>query len=311
MARTIQEIVEGIKVDFVRNETLRNAYSLTGYNADADAAELVTYYNNNFGNVSVETCLIYVFATCAVVLEKMMDWFTEDVTQMISEERYGHTGWYEKKALQFRYGADINTNYLPDPENAVDGDFAENDVYPELSDTSELEELQVVKYAYCEDNGNRGILLKIAGISNDILAPLDEIQLEAFTQYMNRIKPAGIPISVINSDSDRLTLNIQIYYNPLVLNGNGELIVDTAVKPVENAIRNYLNSIEFNGEFISMKLIDAIQAVDGVDIAELVEATQQHANYAPETINTRYAPYSGYFIINIDEDCQIDYIPNN
>lgn len=310
MARTINEIANVMKVDFVRKAALRTLYALTDYNDNADDAELVTYYNSKFSAVSVETCLIYIVAACAAVVENMMDWFTEDVSNMIDNERYGHAGWYVKKALQFRYGQDINANYLADPDdNAVDGDFAEEDLYPELADESELEALQVVKYAYCEE-GTSGVSLKIAGMANNALAPIGTGELAAFTSYINRIKPAGISITVINESADILTLTLTVYYNPLILNSSGELISDTSEQPVETAIHNYLNSIDFNGEFVSMKLVDAIQAAAGVEIVELVNATYQHGNYTAENINTRYTPESGYFTLN-DNDCNIEYIANN
>lgn len=310
MARTISEIANGIKVDFIRSENLRTAYSLTDYNADADDTELVTYYNSHFSAVSVETCLIYVFSTCAAAVEHLFEWFTADVNDMINKERYGYTGWYEKMALLFRYGENISPNYLPEPNGSNDGDFSESDVYPALSDAEELESLQVVKYAYCLENDNSvGVVLKIAGSENNTFCQLTDGEVEAFEEYINRVKPAGIPVTVINAPADVLTLNLTIYYNPLVINSNGHLISDNS-EPVKTSIHNYLNSIEFNGEFIGMRLVDAIQQVDGVDIVELTGAWQQHGNYPSAPINIRYQPYSGYLSLD-DEDLVITYIPNN
>ncbi len=312
MARTINEIADSLKVALVRNNNLRGKYGFTGYTDTDDDATVLTYYNSKISTVSVTTCLLFIFAACTAALEKMFDWFREDVTTRIDHERYGYAGWYEKMALKFRFGVDLNINYLAEPDAAaIDGDFAENDLYPEITDADELAALQVVKYAYCSENenGHVGVVLKIAGIdSSNALCPLSTTECGVFEEYINRIKPAGIPITIINDNNDELSVELAIMYNPLVMNSDGTLINDGS-EPVKDAILNYFNSIEFNGEFVKMKLVDAIQAVEGVDIVELISATHRRGGI-DTNIEIRCQPYSGYFKLDMDNDCIIEYTAN-
>ena len=82
MARTIKEIANGMKAEFVGNENLRTAYApeLDDFDTNTDDVERAAYYDEHFSAVSVETCLIYIVATCAAALEHMMDWFKEEIT---------------------------------------------------------------------------------------------------------------------------------------------------------------------------------------------------------------------------------------
>ena len=129
MARTIKEIANGMKAEFVGSETLRTHYGLDDFNPSVDYVE---FYNQHFSVVSVETCLIYIVATCANALEKLFDLFRTDVDDIVANERYGHKGWYESTAKGFHY-TDPNT---------------QEEVYP-------------ITHASCEEL-NFGVKLKVA-----------------------------------------------------------------------------------------------------------------------------------------------------
>ncbi|MBR4583133.1 MAG: hypothetical protein IKO34_04900 [Bacteroidales bacterium] len=296
MARTIKEIADGMKEYFVENSDVRNLYNLNdAWGNRPGTSTSLDFYNTHFSVVSIETIFIYLIATVANAIEALFDQHKADITHIVETERFGLPGWYKKMALQFRYGADLDENYY-DP----DGDFADTDIYP--AEYQNNEHPQIVKYAYAEETAEHlGVTIKVAKTDdNDDLCPLDDgtndtqNEIAAFEAYMNRIKPAGIPITVINKPADTLVLYLTVLYNPLVMNGNGELVSDTSVKPVETAIQQYLNSIEFNGRFIPMKLIDAVQLAEGVKVADITSATGQHAGYSPEPIGMFYTPYAGY-----------------
>lgn len=289
MARTINEIANGMKVEFVRSEALRNAFGLTGYNADADEPELVAYYNNNFSIVSVETCLIYVVAACAALVGNMMDWFREDVDTAISRERYGHAGWFEEKAKAFQY--EDGTDFGLDESTGVYATVAPD--------------ARIIRHASCEDNGF-GVKLKVAKGDNGNLSQLGNDELDAFTAYINRLKPAGIPVTVINRAADTLKLDMSVYYDPTIYS---EAVAADMVKSV---IRQYLTDIDFNGQFVTMDMVDRLQAVPGLDIIETGEVYALHAGYSYQRIenDARYTPVAGYMVLAADEDLQINMIAN-
>jgi len=259
-------------------------------------------YDANFSDADLESQFFWTIATIIATLENMFDWLKSDITKIVDNERYGHVGWYKKMALKFQYGAGINDNYS---EQAM-SDFAEQTVYP-----TEDAGLQVVKNAFAEDNNNGiGVTIKITGEdSNGDFTPLPSPEADAFRNYMNRIKPAGIPLTIINAPADNLKLNIIIYFDPLILDNAGVSILN-GNKPVEIAIKKYLHDIEFNGEFIRMKLVDAIQTVEGVAVVENVEAYYSHrAGWLP--IQVKHAPFSGYMNLQIPQNLTITFIPIN
>jgi hypothetical protein len=299
MARTIAEISNYIKTGFISSQNLRNLYGLEEEYANS-TIDNAAFYDNHFSQVSIETIIINIVAVVAATIENMFDWFTADIKKIVESERYGHAGWYKKMALLFQFGENINNEYSPESTS----DFAESAIY-----ANENPELQVIKYAFAESSATgTGVNIKIAGETDGELSPLTSDQIKAFTAYMNRIKPAGIPLNIINRNADRLIIELTIYYNPLVLDSDGSKISDGS-RPVEEAINGYLNSIEFNGEFINMKIIDAIQQAIGVEIAELTRSAQQHEGYPVTDIEVKFTPDSGYMRLDFENDLFITYIP--
>ena len=303
MARTIKEIANGMKASFVQNSRLMEAYGLE-YTGETDD-DALAFYAANISTVSVESVLINIVATCVAVVENLMDFHKKEIDTAIARERYGHAGWYEQMALKFRYGENLNANYTAEPDDEADSDFAENVEYSDdgLS-ADDIEAMQIVKYAYCEDDEDGGgVRLKVAGESDGTFEPLEQAEEESFTAYMKRIKPAGIPLAIVNQGPEALTLGLKIFYNPLVLNSVGKLI-NGSEKTVEVAVQGYLNSLGFNGEFTVQALVDALQNAEGVEVVGF--------NYAKANgvaFDHRHTPYSGYMSINF-EDCEIEYTPN-
>lgn len=295
MARTTKEIADGMKQNFVNDTSIRSMYSLdTDWNNRGTQTAL-EFYNAHFSAVSIETIFIYLVAIVANAIEVLFDEHKANITRIVETERFGLPGWYRKMALRFRFGAGLDENYY-DP----DGAFADTDIYP-AQYQNDQDYPHIVKYAYAEETAEHlGVTVKIAKETDGVLSPLDngtddtDNEIAAFTAYMNRIKPAGIPVAVVNSQPDQLTLTLVVKYDPLLLNANGTLITSPSDKPVEIAIEQYLNSIDFNGKFIPMKLVDAVQVAEGVKIAEITSATAQHAGYEPRPISIEYTPYAGY-----------------
>jgi hypothetical protein len=267
MARSIKEIADSIKNAFIKNDTLKRVYGITDTKT----------YDEQFSDASVESVLIYIFATAVASLENIFDYFRRDVSRIVENERYGRKGWYEAKARAFQLGYN-----LPD----------DSDIYSVID---EAEGVRIVKAAWCGDGTAIGYVdLKVANIANDEFVKLDSDEVISFTTYINRIKPAGVFINVIAEDADELAYKIDIYYNPLLMKMDGELI-NGGGKSVEKAIDTYLQSLDFNGEFITMKFVDFIQQAEGVAIVEVKGVWQKRVGYNWGTIDARHIPVSGFF----------------
>ncbi len=289
MARTIREIADGMKVDFVRNENLRTVYGLADYNPDDDAAALAAYYDSKFSLVSVETCILYVVAACAALVENLFDWFTADVNEIVNEDRYGRKGWYEKTALKFQMGYPLN-----EETGKYDTVVEENN------------EALIVKHASAEANNGFGVKLKVAKGETGALSPLDTDELTAFETYINRLKPAGVPVTVVNRSADLLALDMAVYYDPLVFTEA------SALQKVKDTVTAYLQGIEFNGEFTVMAMVDRLQSVTGIDIVEVKGVRAKHEGYGYKDVEYYngypYVPESGYLVLGEDVEQDIKLI---
>lgn len=288
MARTIREIADGMKADFVRSEALRTAFGLTaGYDPDGDAAAQAAYYDQNFSAVSVETCILYVVAACAAFVENLFDWFTADVDERVNEDRYGRKGWYEKTALKFQMGYPLNEETGRYDTVVEEGNMA-----------------LIVKHASACSNGF-GVKLKVAKGETGSLSPLEPSELTAFETYINRLKPAGVPVTVVNRSADLLALDMAVYYDPLVFTEA------SALQKVKDTVTAYLQSIEFNGEFTVMTMVDRLQSVTGIDIVEVKGVRAKHEDYGYKDVEYYngypYVPESGYLVLgdDIEQDIKL------
>lgn len=261
-----------MKTEFVGSEALRTHYGLDDFNADVDYVE---FYNSHFSAVSVETCLIYIVSTCAAALENMFDWFRQDVNGIVANERYGHKGWYETKAREFHY-----------------------------TDQETQEEVYPITQVSCEEQAF-GIKLKVVKTGDEGLEPLTPEEEAAFQTWMNRQKPAGIPIHFVNRRADQLKLEMTVYYDPVkVAEGNVKDLV-------RQEIVAHLQGIDFNGVFTTMGLVDHLQGVEGLNIIEIHDArTKPDGENVWDQIEnvTRDVPVSGWYELD-EENTEITPVP--
>jgi hypothetical protein len=268
MARTIKEIADSIKEAFVNSVLLRGLYGLNENKT----------FEEQFSSVSVESLIIETHAAAAASIEAMHEWHLRDITQRIEQERYGYAGWYVKMMLAFQFGFDIN-------------ELEEQTYYNDTTSDNAID-ARIIKFAYAFDTPNSlGVIIKIAKADqNGYPTPLDNFELTVATSYINRIKPAGIPIKIVNENADILDITVKIIYDPLVFNSE-----DDVEDKVKKAINDYLHGIEFNGSFVSMKMIDQLQLTKGIVIALENKIEVTHVGYAPENITglVSHIPASG------------------
>lgn len=237
MARSVTEIKKAMTDAFMADATIREKYDLS----ESDT------FNEKFSNVSLESILFYILAACQHILEVLFDQHKADVEKKISQSVVASVPWYHKLAMAFQYGDPLVLN-----EDTQQYGYAMVD-----------ESKQVVKYAAVRDRGS-SVQILVSGDQGGSPVALSNDVLTVFKQYMNRVKVAGVYLSIESLDSDLLMIEATITIDPLVLNESGELLTDGS-KPVEDAIRNYLKNIVYGGTFNKTKLVDAIQAAEGVE----------------------------------------------
>lgn len=285
MARTITAIATTIKEAFMASSTLQSLYGFAGTDS----------FDEKFSSVSIEAILINIVATVAAAVENMFDWHKADVEELINNERIGKKGWYEDIAKAYQLGFEL-------PESS--------DVYADTTSDDAID-ARIIAAAWAGEYGTNGVKLKVVKLENDVYTKLTGAELTSFTAYMNRIKPAGIAMSIVSDPADQLGIVVDIYYDALVMSADGSLI-SGATFPVIEAIQAYLNALEYNGEFITMRLCDSIQEAAGVKVVEIKSASYKYAGYAFTPINAKYTPVSGYLTFDETDitNVTINYIAN-
>jgi len=237
--------------------------------------------------VAIWRLIIYIVAVSIWTIEKLFDTHKAEIDTEIANQKKGSLNWYRYMALQFQNGFNL----------IFDTDKFENDNATDV----EIANSKIIKYAAVNEADTVGtIIIKIAGETDDVLAPISEDQQFAVIAYFEEIKYAGTRIRVINYLPDRLYLTIKIYRDPLVLSADGNSI--DGGKPVETAIKEFMKELPFNGELVLAHLIDKLQAVKGVKIPHLIVAKSSWINAAggydePQQIDVKTVTVSGYFEI--------------
>jgi len=118
-----------------------------------------------------------------------------------------------------------------------------------------------------------------------------------------------VKVEIVSSVGDDLRLVVDIYYDPMVLDGEGRLRKEPSRKPVEETINKFITSLPFNGEFIPVKLQDALQETEGVAIPEILSIESKYAANDWATIQGKVVPNAGYLKIE-PENLTLNYKPN-
>lgn len=259
MARTIAQIQQSI---------------ITAKNADPNLSGITSS-----STVAIWLLWTYIVAVCQWTLENLFDAHKDEVNGIIATQKPHTLQWYVTMAKLFQYGVTLP----PD-----------TDTYPAPSADPLV---VIVQYAAAVELTGL-IRIKVAKLSGGVLVPLVPGELTAFSAYMNRIKDAGVRLQLTSTAPDNLQLALNIFYDPLVLDSTGARLDGTSVTPVKDAVNNFLANLPFNGLFVLNYLIEALQAIDGVRIGQVVTAQAHYGftSYVPITVE--YTPDAGYMILD-------------
>lgn len=274
MARTITDIQNEIIAQVQANATL---------------APLLT----STSKVAVWRLMTYAAAVAIWTLETLFDIHIADVNETISKLKPHSLRWYAGKAVAFQYGYNL----------VNDADYYDNTgIADALIETS-----KVVDYAAVVEQ-ERGLRIKVAKDNGIDLTALSLAELNAFKEYMKRIKDAGVRLNITSTVADGLKLGIDLYYNALVLTSTGARLDGTAAEPVQDAVKTYLKNLPFNGVFVLQNLVDVLQVVDGVRIVHITGAQAQYGALPYQSFAVKYLPDSGYLRFANPGDITINFI---
>ena len=219
--------------------------------------------------------MLYVVAYAIGVLERLWEAYRAEVEERVGEIMPHRPRWYVGKVMEFMSG----TPLIPDTDTFDTSGMTDG----------EIAAARVVKHAAATESADASVLvIKVAGEKDGARAPLDpdiETQLRA---YIQEIKDAGVAFILVNQEGDRYSCNVDIYYDPMMFE-------DDVRQACTAAITSYIENLPFNGEYTNMALIDALQGVEGVKIAELKSASAVTAGGGSAAIDARAVPAAGYY----------------
>lgn len=279
MARTINQISDTI-VNRIQSEPL-----LVGLNSTS--------------KVAVWRLFVYCVAFGIWVLETLFDTHKEEIDTAIANQKKGSPLWYRNMALAFQYGFDLIT----------DTDQFDNSNYT----AEQIEESKIIKYAaYAESEVESRLIIKVATENTaGVLYPINDIQKTAFDFYFDEINYAGVKYTIINYAPDRLKLNLTIKVDPKVIDMTGTKIlksaIDVGTKPVEEALKEFMKELPFDGKLVLNALVDKLQKIQGVINPVLDSASTSWIDVSAggygslQDVYDEVLPVSGYFTWSLSD----------
>ena len=242
-------------------------------------------FDEQFSILSVESLLFYAMAYCMMLLEKIFNDRTAELEAKFTSLRPHTIGWYVAKIKAFQYNVTLPID---------------TDVYPTIN-----EEKQIVKY--CSVTTTRGVLnIKIAGAdSSGRPVRLSDssseypMVLKKITAYINRVKDAGVHFVLSSGEADKFSCQLLVHYDPLH---------NVTIQTIKENIKRYLSSMPFDGVYSNMALVDTLQAVEGIKVAEVISSEASYGSNQPVNIVSRYRPDAGYMELD-DAKTQITLEP--
>ena len=243
-------------------------------------------FDERFPAITIESIWFFIVATCNWLSFQFFGQHKIDITNILKENRAHRPNWYATMAKNFQYGHKL----------VADTDYYDNTGLTE----AQIEASRIVKFAAAVEPKDKSITyLKIATEQNGVKQPLNNNQLIAFKSYLiDEIPDAGVRLEIINAPADQMRLEIDIYYDAMILDSEGQMLDGGSSQPIQDAIRNYLSNLPFNGLYTNQSLIDVLQKVSGVEQAELISAASKYGTYTEfRPINARIMPHAGYYMI--------------
>ncbi len=269
---------KGVK-DKITTAFCNNSYMKAYYKLDDNKT-----FDEQFSIVSFENILFDILAGVIFVVLQLVNRNQQEVTNKINTLVPHTLAWYRTKALLFQYGFGL----LPDSDQFDNGTATDE----------AIQESKIIKQCSVNESDDGRLIVKVAKEVDNEFEALEPQELTNLNTYLQDVKDAGVRLDVISLLPDKLKLGITIRYNPLLLDENG-VCLRTGKEPVKDAIKSYLTQLPFDGELSLMKLIDAVQEVEGVEDLKLTNALTSWINgssYEPyQIINMSAVPKSGWF----------------
>jgi hypothetical protein len=211
-----------------------------------------------------------VIAYILSIFEKNLENSYEELEEISTNNIIGTAKWLAEVAKNYQDG------------DTIVFDSTNNEFKYEEED----DEKKIITSSAVEEGSNK-IILKVKKEDGY----LDGDELERFIVYISTIKIAGPKIEIRSVESDKLRLNIDVFYD-------GQRKKSEIQSEVEDNINEYIENLDFNTTVRSIEIVDEIQKVDGVIDVHFKESKGQPLIGSNTDWTYTYKSYSGW--------CEID-----
>jgi hypothetical protein len=235
---------------------------------------------NNPSTTSLFNLWAYITAVCISVLENLQDVFITEVETIVNRGVVGSKAWLDYQIRRFQY-----TNILILDTVTFLYKYANSDVSKEI-----------ISRVSISDGINKEIIIKVA--KSEPPTPLTTDEKDALNSYLKQIVTAGVSTNLISTDSDKVILTAQIYYDGQY----SSVIKDNVII----GIKNYLLNLPFDTQIRVSSIQDSIQNVLGVkdviiNYLEVRADAQAMGTGAKlvvnnQVLNRQISLYSGYAV---------------
>jgi hypothetical protein len=231
--------------------------------------------------VGVWRLLLWVVAFGIWVHETVWDDFLAVVIQMIESAEPSTDRWYQKETLRFQYGYDLTWN-------------GNKYVYTSIDASA-----KIIEKCAIQDNGG---IVRVKVKKNTPDGILSVPEATAVNAYLEQIKVPGTNILLVNFAADEIRHQIDVYYNP-------QIPIPILQPACISAIEGYYNNLDFDGRLVKVKLIDALQKVNGVEIPVLNAWDIQPFGGTFNSIGQQAQTLSGHCKVSSAFPLTGDYLP--
>jgi len=243
MARTVGEVYDRIIT------AMNNLGQVNGLDPNPDSYADFQADLQSTSKVARHRIFIAGVAVVISTAEKLIEQVRVEIEKRLRDQGIGQLNWYVRLVKKYRHGYQIQ--------------FINNEY--QFSQTAKNDSAAaIVKRASAVDQGG-AVRVKVAKLdSNDNPQALTNNELQGVQNYLSKIKPAGINVQGISAPPDELRLELQVYYDPTILQPTGELITNPNVKPVDEAINGYIFELPFDGVFNLNEMMSGVYEAKGV-----------------------------------------------
>lgn len=221
----------------------------------------------------------YIVAVAIHYFEIVMDLFRKEIDTLTAQITPGTVRWYAEMCKRFQNGDSL----VFDEKTALLA-------YPVIDDAKRIIEVAAVSEG--KDESNK-LFIKVAKKNADgKIVELDTVEYNNLLAYIDAIKFAGCQTEIVNTKADQIYYDLTVYHDPAVANA-------VVCSGVEEALKNFKVSIDFDGVLYRQKMLDAVMAVKGVITCVLSDFKQHSYQSASDddwrAIDTHAELDAGYF----------------